>query len=65
MKQNKCLLVLPGKGLGGTECIIGRLKSYADGSGQPLLEKTVDANNLYMLKKQSDKFLKEKSMKSC
>lgn len=37
----------------------------ASAHGQPLLEKTVDANNLYMLKKQSDKLMEEKSMKSC
>lgn len=31
MKQNKCLLILLVEELGGTKCIIGRLKSNADG----------------------------------
>ena len=45
--------------------VSGQTQRGASAHGQPLLEKTVDANNLYMLKKQSDKFMEEKSMKSC
>lgn len=52
------------KRLEGTKCIIGRIKSNAYGGfrsqwgnsvqGEPLLGKTVDANNLHMLKKKKN-----------